>query len=231
MDSLLPNLRYERKFLAPGLTLAEMLAIIRRHPAMFREAYPARVVNNVYLDSPSRRDYFEHIHGAADRVKTRVRWYGPLSGDIAAPALERKIKRGLVSGKSVWRMPALHVNGGFARRELETALDQAGMPGALRSALRHTEPALVNRYRRHYFQSGDARFRLTLDTDLQFFGLRGGAGALTQCPTRTDGVIVELKYSPAQAEHAARVTNALPLRLARCSKYVIGIERLLATQA
>jgi hypothetical protein len=35
-----------------------------------------------------------------------------------------------------------------------------------------------------------------------------------------------LKVEPQHADRLATVTNALPLRLARCSKYVMGIEQL-----
>ena len=76
MTTLPPNLRYERKFIADRLALAEVLALVKRHPAAFREAYPARNVNNLYLDSPDLRDYRDHVNGIAHRTKTRIRWYG-----------------------------------------------------------------------------------------------------------------------------------------------------------
>ena len=46
--------------------------------------------------------------------------------------------------------------------------------------------------------------------------------------SRRAPVIIELKFGLHHVEGAAPVANALPFRLARCSKYVIGIERLLA---
>ena len=225
-----PIWRYERKFLAPDFSLASFLAGIRRHPAMFREAYPPRVVNSLYLDSPARRDFFDHVNGAANRVKTRIRWYGPLTGQIERPTLERKIKRGLVGGKTACPLPAFHVTGGIAPADLKAALDCAGMPPNLRLALRYMEPALVNSYYRHYFQSADGRFRLTVDSSLQFFGLRQGTGSLAPVPSRAATIIIELKFDLHHAEGAAPVANALPFRLSRCSKYVLGIERLLAIQ-
>ena len=39
-------------------------------------------------------------------------------------------------------------------------------------------------------------------------------------------VVVELKYDLDGAEWAETIANRLPLRLARCSKYVLGIEKL-----
>jgi hypothetical protein len=230
MNSTLLNLRYERKFLAARLSLAGVLALIRRHPAMFREAYPPRVVNNLYLDSPARRDYFDHVNGVSDRVKTRIRWYGGLSGHIERPNLERKIKRGTVGGKATCPLPAFHVNGGIAPPDLAATLDNAGLPVILRSALRFMEPVLANCYHRHYFQSADGGFRLTADSELQFFGLHPGTGAMTPVAAGDVPVIIELKFDLHRAEGAVPIANALPFRLARCSKYVLGIGRLLATE-
>jgi len=226
MIPMLPNPRYERKFVADGLALAEVLALVRRHPAAFREAYPARFVNNIYLDSHGRSDYHDNIIGVANRSKTRVRWYGPPSGQITGPTLERKLKRGLVSGKLTHALPGFAVNGGTIQPLLNSAFDAALLPERLRSDLCHREPSLFNRYQRYYFLSGDGRFRPTVDTELQF-GLGSASNGLRAAlipfvPTQ----ILELKFRPSEAEHADRVTNSLRFRLARCSKYVLGIGRL-----
>ncbi|HWQ92706.1 MAG TPA: VTC domain-containing protein, partial [Clostridia bacterium] len=115
METALPNLRYERKFVAEGFTAAEALARVRRHPWAFREVYPPRIVNNIYLDSPSRRNYHDHVNGTANRTKTRVRWYGPQFENAPRPTLERKLKRGMVSGKTGHALPHLAINGGCLR--------------------------------------------------------------------------------------------------------------------
>jgi len=224
MTPLPPQLRYERKFVAHGLSLAEVLAVVRRHPALFHEVYPPRAVNNIYLDSPGLRDYFDHVSGAPSRAKTRVRWYGPLNGHIAQPTLERKIKRGAVSGKLSRALPALCMEGGVCNGALDSALDAAEMPEIERSTLRLRRPSLVNRYQRRYLLSADGRFRLTVDWDLRFFGCGGGTGWSASWSPRRPAVIIELKFEPCHAEAAAAVTNALPFRLARLSKYVLGIE-------
>src|SRR5690349_12197756 len=142
MQTSLPNQRYEKKFVAEGCSLAEVVARIRRHPAVFREAYPRRIVNNVYLDTPARRDYHAHINGAADRTKTRVRWYGRHCETPEAVMLERKFKRGMVSGKEAYALPGFFINGGSLHAQLGTAFDASSLPQILRSALRHMEPAL-----------------------------------------------------------------------------------------
>jgi len=228
MTMLPPNPRYERKFVTDRHDLSEVLALVRRHSAGFRETYPARSVNNLYLDSPEFSDYHDHINGVAHRTKTRIRWYGAWAGRIDIPTLESKLKQGLVSGKVAHRLPPLSMNGHVSGPDLEAAFDSANLPELARFALHHLQPSLLNRYQRHYFQSANGRFRLTVDSSLQFAAARQAQGTgVTFCPPAAL-VVVELKYGLAEAEYAAPVTNALPLRLARCSKYVLGVTSLAA---
>jgi hypothetical protein len=229
MSDPMQKFRYERKFLAPGVSPAGVLAVVQRHRALFREAYPPRLVHSLYLDTPGRCDYYEHVNGAPHRIKTRIRWYGQLTGTIERPTLERKVRRGSVSGKLAWPLPVLHVNDGLAPADLASALAGAGPPENLRWAMRLLEPAVVVSYLRHYFQSADGCFRLTMDSGLQFCGVHPATGAMTPLPAAAELPIVELKFDPFYAGQAPLLTNDLPFRLARCSKYVLGIERLLAT--
>src|SRR5262245_66548315 len=82
------ELRYERKFVIFDLDLADALAVIRLHPAFFREIYHARYVNNIYFDTPSLDHYQDNVRGVPNRVKCRIRWYGGVLGPLARPVLE-----------------------------------------------------------------------------------------------------------------------------------------------
>ncbi len=226
MNSFPPNPRYERKFLAGRMSPAEVLGMVRRHPALFREPYPPRSVNNIYLDSPVLGDYHDHIQGVAHRAKMRIRWYGPCGVTLDEPVLEHKIKRGLVGGKVSHPLPTLHLRADEPLGVIEAIRNCPEAPGMLRAVGGSRIPALVNRYQRRYFVSGDGHFRLTVDWDLQFADFRRFAanGALYSADS---AVIIELKYPPSHADSAAAaVANSLPFRLARCSKYVLGIEHL-----
>ena len=169
------------------------------------------------------REYHDHVNGVAHRTKTRIRWYGARSGCIHAPILEGKLKQGHVSGKTGQGLPPLLMNGTVSRPHLEAAFDGANLPMLVRSALRHLQPSLLNRYQRHYFQSADRRFRLTVDSDLQFASARQFQGAGVPLDPPVSLVVIELKFGLAEADGAARITNASPFNLARCSKYVLGI--------
>ncbi len=217
----LPNARYERKFVAESYGLAAALAIVRGHSALFREAYPPRFVNNVYLDTPAFQSYYQHTGGAPTRLKTRIRWYGALDGTADPVALELKIKSGEVGGKIARPLPPIR-DPRRAGPELEAALAEADLPPMWIEFLRGRQAVLVNRYRRHYFLSGDGLFRLTVDSQIQFFS----PGPPRHAPTPPIPIVIEIKYAPEHAPQAARITNSLPLRLGRCSKYVLGIRTI-----
>jgi hypothetical protein len=219
-----PPLRYERKYIPRGHTLGEVLAIVRRHPALFHEAYQARAINNIYFDTPRMGDYQDHVNGAADRIKTRIRWYGPLLGHTEHPVLERKNKRGLVSGKHGYELPPFSFDGEVLRNDLQLLFDRAKMPGAVRAQMLHRRPILVNRYQRRYFLSADRLFRLTVDTEMEFRRLSAIAGLLSSAVTSVPPVVIELKYGLAVAERAGAITSQIPFRVERCSKYIIGLQ-------
>ena len=226
MGSPLPNPRYERKFIGEGFSLPEAVALVRRHRAAFQEVFPPRRVNNIYLDSPARSAYYEHINGAPSRVKHRVRWYGALEGQILQPVLERKFKSGSISGKDSHALAPFQLNGQPVRSSLVHAFDAATLPERLRADLHHLIPCLVNRYQRHYFVSADRRFRLTVDSDFQFAHAHDPYAKLSPAGHGIPSVVLEVKFEVQYALQAELITDSLPMRLSRCSKFILGIESL-----
>lgn len=226
MNPARDHLRHERKLLPAGHALPEALALVHQHPAGFRETYPARWVNNLYLDSPGLTDYHQHVSGLPERSKSRIRWYGALRGPIPKPTFERKLKQGSLSAKRSRSLPPLAMNGGLGEPRLREMLREIGSDNPLRPLLDHRRPSLVNRYRRHYFLSADGRVRLTVDSELVFFAPEHTAEAMASPSPEKCAVVLELKYSPADAECAAEIANWFPCRVARCSKYVLGIEAI-----
>jgi hypothetical protein len=66
-----------------------------------------------------------------------------------------------------------------------------------------------------------------VDSDLEFHAPADDAGRhLCRPGSRDHDIVLELKFPPANALLADAVANAFPCRLTRCSKYVLGIERL-----
>jgi hypothetical protein len=219
----LPNPRYERKFVAYGWTAADVRVALQHHWALFRQAFPPRSVNNIYVDTPGLSDYHDHVRGAPARAKTRLRWYGERNG-AACPTLERKLREGALGGKETYRLSSVCLDDGEPWRGLRAAIAAADLPGGVLESVASRVPSLLNRYDRDYLVSADGRFRITVDSRLRFAAVAPlDLEGLTSAPV-VPGVVVELKYEPAHEEGAAAIGQALPFRLARFSKYVIGVE-------
>lgn len=216
--------RYERKFLVEELDAAQVRMMVRRHPSMFHEPYPPRVVNNLYLDTEEMDNYFANLNGAADRCKVRIRWYGELFGEIASPVLEFKIKSGLVGTKQSYPFPAFCLDEKFSHRYFQELVQNSDLPAPVRHHLRTLNVVLCNNYRRWYYATHDGRYRLTVDTEMAYYRVKKFGNHFIS-RMRDDGhVIVELKYEK-PFEHASdRVAGFFPFRITRNSKYVTGID-------
>ncbi len=221
-----PSWRYERKFTAHGVPLAEVAMILRLHPACFRTAFPQRSVNNLYLDQADLRSFHTHTNGAAVRQKVRIRWYGAACGEVAHPVLEVKRKRGQVGNKSRFPLAPFVYGPGFdfaaVRRDALRRIDDVAIAEFVSGA----EGALVNRYEREYLLSADRRFRLTIDRKLRFERVHGRGVDSASAVDERDAVILELKYDVADEGAAQQVTRRLPFRVGKYSKYLQGVVRL-----
>ena len=216
--------RYERKFLVEELDAGQVRLMVRRHPAMFYEPYPPRVVNNLYLDTEEMDNYYANLSGAAERCKVRVRWYGELFGAVASPVLEFKIKNGLVGTKQSHPFPAFRLDENFSQRYFQGLARDSDLPDPVRHHLRTLNVVLCNNYRRWYYASKDGRYRVTVDTGMAYYRVRKFGNRFVG-RVRDDGrVIVEMKYEKPFEPQADRVAGFFPFRITRNSKYVTGIE-------
>jgi SPX domain protein involved in polyphosphate accumulation len=216
--------RYERKFLVPSGSSAEMG--IKLNPAVFSPIHYRRTVNNIYLDSPALRLYFMNLQGATARTKVRIRWYGDLLGTLPSPVLEFKTKQGLLGQKASFPLKPLLLDETFAAEFLQTALRGSALPQHVNHLLNGLEPTLVNSYSRTYYQSADRKFRLTLDSRLKFFRVRPGHNTWLCKAPHCDFEVLELKYDQEHAKASEHIAAALPFRMTRMSKYVFGVESL-----
>lgn len=214
--------RYERKFLGGDLSEREVLLAVKRHPALFVEEYPARWVNNVYLDRIDLKGVRDNLDGLSERRKTRVRWYGELSGRIERPALEQKVKRGHVGWKETARAAPFELVEAFDGGSVKRACLHPGLADRLRHELAALRPTLLNRYHRRYFRSADGRYRVTIDGAVSYHALGPLRSRLRRWVEDRTGP-VELKYAVEHDADAAAIASAFPFRVGKSSKYVTGI--------
>jgi hypothetical protein len=218
--------RYERKFFVDQLDTRQVIAQIKRHPAMFSEIYPPRYINNIYLDSPLMENYFDNVGGIRERRKARIRWYQRLFRYVDAPLLEFKIKSGLMGTKAQYPFPEFPFGEGFSERFLKGLIRGSDLPQNIKSQLLSVEPVLLNRYLRWYFATPDGKFRLTVDSGLTYYHLNKFNNRFLYKQVDYQDIVVELKYQSEYDPQAGRITAGFPFRMTRSSKYVQGIERV-----
>lgn len=218
--------RHEFKIPCAPQWLPEIEAWVRLHPAPWRVSYPPRQVNNIYFDSPDLQDLNANLSGVGRREKLRLRWYGPDMTRISGAQLELKCKEGLVGWKGLAAFDGELDLTGPAWPALLATLHAGLDPRARLWLERRGGPALINSYRRAYYETPDGVLRLTLDTHLRAFDQRAAlAPNLTRPALLPEQLVLELK-GPADAEtgrRLARVLEAFPLRVDRFSKYLHGM--------
>ena len=221
--------RFEVKFLGGGNSLGVIEPWIRGHPAGFVEPYPDRVVNNTYFDTPSLGAFQENLVGASVREKVRLRWYGAGNEIGEKGTLEVKLRK----NKLGWKLS-------YPITEMPTCdeswrVGQSRIRGQLPHDARihfdaHPMPALINRYYRRYFLSGDGAIRLTVDTELQGFDQRYSQRPdFTRVIDLPSMLVVEFKFSPDDRRRAMEVIRGIPLRVSRSSKYSMACTAMAAT--
>jgi hypothetical protein len=218
--------RYERKFLIENHSPFSIEGAVRFHPAQFHGIYPARCVNNIYLDTPLLRNYRDAVDGISSRLKARIRWYGDLFSFVDFPSLELKGKEGTVCHKSVYPLKGFNFSKGIGTQDIYALLLNSGLPAEINNYLSLMKPVLVNRYRRKYWCSRDGRYRLTLDHKLWFGGFFTFNNKHLQHAQENTSVIVEVKYDPEADDSFADISNRFAFRQTRSSKYVSGMEHI-----
>jgi VTC domain len=220
--------RYERKFRILELSRSQVEAIVRINSAHFSEIFESRWINNIYLDTWSMSSYHENLVGCShDRIKYRIRWYGELLGNVAKPVLELKIKHGEVNRKVSYPLAPFAIPKVLSSSEISDLLANCEAPASLRGELLKLKPVIVNRYQRNYFLSEDRQFRLTIDSDIEFYDASRNGGSMRFQQREHGAVVVELKYPVEAAPRVNQISQQFPFRMTRNSKYVSGVERVL----
>lgn len=218
--------RYERKFLVTEMFYQDVEQQVRLHPASFSPIFFPRYINNIYFDTHEMDFFHDNVSGKGSRKKARIRWYGDQTGFVDKPVLEFKVREGMLGDKLSFKLKPFQVDKFITADVLKDVFRESDLPDWARELLIQLKPALLNRYRRQYYQSFDKRFRITLDNELSYHLIGNGNNNMMQHFVNKDDVIVELKYERIYDDIAPEVTNKIPFRLTKSSKYVNGFEML-----
>ena len=219
--------RLEIKFVASELEVHHLTQWLRLHPAGFYTPHPDRQVNNVYFDTHHYFAFTENLSGASARTKVRYRWYGHHDYPVAG-ALEIKCKRNYFG----WKLR-------FDAAESPCSSDTDSWPDIRSNLIAQLEPearkwleanphpVILNRYHRSYFVTHDGRVRATIDTGQVMYDQRyKPAPNITRPANIPRTLVLEFKFARSDRDHAAQITQGLPLRVSRNSKYMTGVKAI-----
>ena len=218
--------RYERKFFVCNMDRISVENIVLSHPAFFSEIFYERYINNIYFDSLDFNNFMDNIDGNMYRTKYRIRWYGDMLSEIARPILELKIKNGLVGTKESYQLNSFELAKGISVSKLKSVVSDSSIDSQVEFSLQEQIPVMHNRYKRKYFESSDKKFRITIDDEQSFHKLNAFNNTFLQVHKDSNNVIIELKYDVEYESEAFLITNKLPFRLTKSSKYSRGITLL-----
>lgn len=211
MDSAM---RYERKYRIESCHLDVVLQAVRNHPASFRKIYPDRQINNVYWDTIGLQSYKDNVMGIAERQKIRIRWYGESMGEIHNSKLEIKKRINELGIKDVFNMPFFQL------------AKVADMRNEIRKILKKEifiQPVLLNSYRRSYWGTPDKKFRITIDNNM-FFHSFLHESQFVKYIHNDKGIVLELKYESEEDCLSDRISQFIPFRRSKNSKFIQGID-------
>ncbi len=214
--------RYERKVRSYLYDLGDLIALVKSNRALFAEAYPPRVVNSIYLDTSSYSFAQDNLAGISIRMKPRIRWYGQQKNEIKDGVLELKHKNNLLGRKNTYPFGSMSLAKSIFRNQLSQRLNRLCQDNPNLSFLKELEASLMTRYMRHYFESSDREFRVTIDTDINYWAF-SQFGRRMANPHKDHGLIIlELKYDQ-NSSGVQEVLRDFPFRFSKSSKYVTGV--------
>jgi len=212
----------------PETYLPEVRSWIRVQSDPFAETYPSRQINNIYLDSQAAGSFEDHLSGVSSRQKLRFRWYGKDPTAVQG-SLELKCKIGRLGWK---RRYPIHQPFDLTRISWHDWLEQlrAEANNKITVWLSTTaRPTLVNHYVREYLATLDGQIRLTIDYQMRAYDqLLYTVPNLDFSLSIEPRVVIELKSDPTHLRRLSDILTQFPLRAARNSKYLTGLERALS---
>jgi SPX domain protein involved in polyphosphate accumulation len=219
------KIRFERKFVTNQTCLLEVEEIIKINPSMFSEIFYKRRVNNIYLDSYDMSNYSRNVEGYSKRLKIRIRWYGKIFGKVERPILELKTKSGELGKKLSFPLKSFVLNDFFSKERLqEEIFEKSNLPRGILELLKLSQLSILNTYERKYFLSSNKKYRVTIDNNLQFFDIKSSNNIFKNKILDKEKIIVEIKYDKEYDKEVSRITQHMPFRLTKVSKYILGVD-------
>ena len=214
--------RIEIKYTVGDKGLNKFLKYLRN--SGFIRSFSTRKVNSIYYDDIANTCIKDNIAGITPRKKYRLRWYGKDLKNINNIRYEIKRKKGILGEKNI-----IKINSDINLEKINFS-----MKGLQDLMGNHDEkifptnyyPQLLCIYEREYFENNLMRF--TLDSKIRFKSFCRDTILKEYRNNYLDynQKIIELKVSPDNLEDARLFFKEIPINSSRCSKYLIGQQKL-----
>jgi len=193
----------------------------------FKEVFYKREVNSLYFDSHDFFCYEENLSGVSKRSKARLRWYNDIDPLSSKATFEMKVKSNHLGNK---------LSHQFNFKDLNLTSSSDNLIKQLRSLLpiemlpyfdTFSEPSLLVKYQREYYEDFQKKVRVTLDDEILF--ARPGYENLfsindNQKVAMSHGVLEVKIENASEAEWKKMFFSNYLIRGGRHSKYAIGIN-------
>ena len=193
----------------------------------FKEVFCKREVNSLYFDSHDYFCYEENLSGVSKRSKARLRWYNSIDPLSTKATFEIKVKSNILGNK---------LSHQFNFKDLNFTSSSHNLIIQLRNLLpiemmpyfdTFSEPSLLVRYHREYYEDIQKKVRVTLDDEIIFskpsyenlFSMNS-----SQKIPMSHGVLEVKLENASEAEWNKIFFSNHLIRGGRHSKYAIGIN-------
>ena len=230
----LNRMRYEKKFTFSSLLYDEVKESLLRSSYLFKEAFPPRRNNTLYLDNNTLGNYRDNIAGLSKRSKARLRWYtgkGNLSFDENTEFyLEIKIRKNFLGDKITEKisLPKNILEGSY--QSLINFLIKSVSNNIKPFLTPCTELSLGVSYDREYYQSQSLDLRCTIDNNLIYWDITNNNSMKYSesnwIPHIMEYSVLEIKCDP---ETYRKISTSFEpffqsITMGRHSKYAVGLS-------
>jgi hypothetical protein len=220
------DLRYETKFVLGRRQTPAFVAWLHSLPRL-RVTFPKRFVNTLYFDTFAFECVRDNIVGLPRRRKFRLRWYHreTATGGYGVQ-FEIKSRENRAGYKELFPVP---ISVGelleFDLKSIGRLIDKAVPYSAQVPSEVFHNPVVHVLYYRNYFEV-EPGIRVTLDTEVQVFGLQASSRLYQRKPTSYSRNVVEIKYDLKDRERVSRLLARGNMSPVRHSKYLAGMAAL-----
>ena len=214
--------RIESKYITNSIDVNQLL--MKSIKFGFIKIYPKRSVYSLYYDDDKLSSVKDNLSGITPRKKYRLRWYSYNDEKFFGWQFEKKIKKGNIGYKEIFKLPEnFDINNFDGSIKSIFNFQRTNSDNFLPCNLK---PQLFCNYSRDYYEKISGQ-RLTIDTKIRFTRFKINRSLFNlNCWENTNFNIMEIKFDELNKFELLAFLRQLPLSATRCSKYLLGQSKL-----